>query len=115
MEASCLDSHADTITQLRNRQLEGEKKIMFLCSSLAKSQYHIIEAYAKDQANFHHILPVHGILCIDRYDTTSDFNDSMSARAALYLVGWCKNVSMFRSWIPCSLLSWVRLEDPCEM
>ena len=64
MEVSCLDSYAGTITRLGNRQLEGGKEVMFLCRSLIKSQRHIIETYAKGQANFHHKLPVHGMLWI---------------------------------------------------
>ena len=42
-----LDSYTGTIARLRNRQLEGEKKVMFLCRFLFI---------------FHHELPVHGIL-----------------------------------------------------
>ena len=61
MEVSCLDSHAGTITRLRNRQLEGGKKVMFPCRSLFRSQRHIIAAYAEGQAIFHHKLLVHGI------------------------------------------------------
>ena len=60
-KASCLDSYAGMITRLRNRQLEGGKKVMFLCRSLVKSQCHIIGAYAEGQAIFHHKLPMHGI------------------------------------------------------
>ena len=41
--ASCLDSYASTITRLRNRRLEGGKKVMFLCRSLVRSQRHIVE------------------------------------------------------------------------
>ena len=37
LEASCLDSYISTITRLRNRGLEGEKKVMFLSRSLVKS------------------------------------------------------------------------------
>ena len=60
-EASCLDSYAGTITRLRNRQLEGGKKVMFLCKSLFRSQRHIMDAYAESQAIFHRKLPVHDI------------------------------------------------------
>ena len=62
MDASCLDSYAGTITRLRNRQLEREKKAVFLRRSLAESQRHIIEAYAEGQAIFHHKLPVQGMV-----------------------------------------------------
>ena len=58
---SCPDSYAGTITRLRNRQLEGEKEIRFLCRSLVRSQCHITEAYAENQPIFHHKLPMHGI------------------------------------------------------
>ena len=39
--ASCLGSYAGTITRLRNRQLEGGKKVMFLYRSLVRSRRHI--------------------------------------------------------------------------
>ena len=62
MKVLCLNSYAGTIAQLRNRQLEGGKKVLSLYRSLVRSQRHIIEAYAECQAISHHILPVHGIV-----------------------------------------------------
>ena len=50
------------VSPLRNRQIEGENKTRFLCSSLFKSQHHIIENCTEGQAILHHGLPVHGIL-----------------------------------------------------
>ena len=66
LEASCLDSYASTITRLRNGQLEGERKVMFLCRSLFKSSYRniigciVVMGCAECQAIVHHGLPVHG-------------------------------------------------------
>ena len=63
-----LDSHASTITRLRNGQLIGEKKILFLCRSLFNSscrnviRYTVAMACAEGQAIVHQGLPVRGIV-----------------------------------------------------
>ena len=68
LEASCLDSHASTITRLRNGQLEDEKKVMLPCRSLVNSSSRNIIRYttvamacAEGQAIVHHGMPVRGI------------------------------------------------------
>ena len=79
MEASCLDSYAGTITRLRNRHLEDEKKVMFLCRTLVNSQRHITETYAKGQAIFHHKLPVQEITSF-----------SMTLHRSVMDIEWCR-------------------------
>lgn len=62
MDASCLHSYAGTVSRLRKQQLEDEKKIMFLCKFLVKSQRHIIGLTQKVKPTLHRKLAVHGIL-----------------------------------------------------
>ena len=59
--------YTSTIIRLRNRQLEDEKKVMFLSRSLVKSssrniiRYIVAMACAECQAIVNLGLPVHGI------------------------------------------------------
>ena len=59
--------YADTMTRLRIRSLEGEKKMIFPCSSPSKPRHHHIEACARGQYFLHHRLPVHGIRCARKH------------------------------------------------
>ena len=75
-----IGTYASTTTRLGNRQVEAEKKPIFLCGSWIKSQHHILEASAGGQAIFHRKFA-------GAWDTATDRvkHGSLSAQAELSL------------------------------